>query len=72
MGDRSQYLSQWDEHADLYEFPFADREGLNIHFHHKLDFYYEKKLYRFIFSPAENFCIQVAEFQYNVRQHRTL
>ena len=45
--DRLVFVS--DEHAEIFEFPFAQLEGLNIHFHHKLDFYYHHKLYRFIF-----------------------
>lgn len=65
-------LFQSDEHADLYEFPFADLEGLNIHFHHKLDFYYEKKLYRFIFyQPRTSAYKWLSSIQY-ARQHRTL
>lgn len=35
-------------HEEPVEIPFRRMEGLNIHFHHKLDFFYNGQLFRFV------------------------
>jgi len=45
-GDR---LAVRTEAGERLEFPFAELDGLNIHFHHKLDFLHDGKFYRFVF-----------------------
>ncbi|SDQ06508.1 lysophospholipid acyltransferase family protein [Virgibacillus salinus] len=37
------------DNQEQYAFAFRDLEGINIQFHHKLDFFYENQFYRIVF-----------------------
>ncbi|MFD2043525.1 lysophospholipid acyltransferase family protein [Ornithinibacillus salinisoli] len=42
-------LCYQDNNGKQYHFPIQDIEGINIHLHHKLDFFLKNKLYRIVF-----------------------